>query len=78
MTPQKVQLKDEDLAFIETACTELRYRSKSEYMRIAIEEKIRHDKRRLRDLKRQKAMAGYAGDFEVAFQDIEAEDFEDR
>lgn len=78
MIPQKVQLRDEDLAFIETACAELRYRSKSEYMRLAIEEKIRHDKRRLRDIKRQKAMAGYAEGFDVAFQEIEAEDFEVR
>lgn len=78
MTPQKVQLRDEDLSFIETACSELHYRSKSEYMRIAIEEKIRADKRRLRELERQKAMAGYASGFEVAFQEIEADDFEDR
>jgi hypothetical protein len=52
---QKVQLREEDLAFIEGSC---------------------EDKRRLRELKRQRAMAAYAGDFEVAFEEIEAEDFE--
>ncbi len=78
MIQQKVQLNEEVLAFIETACAELSYRSKSEYMRKAIEDKVRADKRRLRELKRQQAMAGYAADFEVAFETIEAEEFEDR
>ncbi len=78
MVPQKVQLAAEDLAFIESAWPVLSYRSKSDYMRSAILEKIRIDRRRLRELKRHEAMAGYADDFEVAFEAIEAEDFENR
>ncbi len=78
MVPQKVQLESDDLKFIETACAVLNYRSKSEFMRMAIREKIRADRRRLRELKRRKAMAGYGGDFDVAFESIEGEDFESR
>ena len=47
-------------------------------MRAAIQEKIRTDKRRLRELRRQEAMQAYGDDFEVAFEAIEAEDFEAR
>ena len=78
MVPQKVQLDESDLEFIESACSVLDYKSKSEYMRAAIREKIRADRRTLRELKRQEAMAAYGDDFEVAFESIEAEDFEDR
>lgn len=78
MVPQKVQLDESDLEFIESACSSLDYKSKSEYMRAAIREKIRADRRKLRDLKRREAMSAYGDDFDVAFESIEAEDFEDR
>ena len=78
MVPQKVQLDEEDLAFIEAACKILEFRSKSEYMRAAIREKIRADRRRLREHRRQQAMLAYGDDFEVAFESIEGEDFETR
>ena len=47
-------------------------------MRAAIQEKIRADKRRLRELQRQQAMKAYGDDFEVAFESHEGEDFEAR
>ncbi len=78
MVPQKVQLDEPDLEFIERSCETLGFKSKSEYMRAAIREKIRLDRRKLRDLKRRQAMAGYGGDFEVTFESIEVEDFEER
>ena len=78
MVPQKVQLEESDLEFIESAWSTLDYKSKSDYMRAAIREKIRADRRKLRELRRQGAMAAYGGGFEVAFESIEAEDFEDR
>lgn len=78
MVPQKVQLDETDLEFIETACEVLQFKSKSEYMRAAIQEKIRTDKRRLRELQRQQAMQAYGDDFEVAFESIEGGDFEAR
>jgi Arc/MetJ-type ribon-helix-helix transcriptional regulator len=76
---RKVQLRKEDLELIEEVCSVLQYKSKSEYMRVAIQEKIRADKRKLREMKRQAAMAAYgqAGP-EHVFESIEAEDFEDR
>ncbi len=78
MVPQKVQLEESDLEFIETACRLLKFKSKSEYMRAAIREKIRADKRRLRELRRRQAMRAYGDDFETAFESIEAEEFEAR
>lgn len=79
MVPSKVQLEKEDLEFIEKVCSILKLRSKSEYMRAAIQERIRADKRRLREIKRQKAMEAYGRtEVENLFQSIEAEDFEHR
>jgi Arc/MetJ-type ribon-helix-helix transcriptional regulator len=76
---RKVQLDEKDLEFIEEACSILKYRSKSQYMRDAILEKIRADKRRLRALKCREAMEAY-GECgpENIFEAIEVEDFEDR
>ncbi len=78
MVPQKVQLSESDLRFIEMACQLLSFKSKSEYMRVAIQEKIRADRRKLRELRRQKAMLAYGDDFDVAFEALEGEPFEDR
>lgn len=78
MVPQKVQLDEKDLAFIEAAWVALNFKSKSDYLRAAIQEKIRNDRKQLRELRRQQAMEAYGGDFEVIFEPIEGEDFEDR
>ena len=75
---QKVQLDPEDLEFIDKVCETLGYGSKSEYMRAAIREKIRADKRRLREMRRQKAMESYAQGYEEAFESIARELFEER
>ncbi len=78
MISRKVQLDESDLDFIEEALSILNYKSKSEYMRVAIMEKIREDKKKLRELKRQAAMEAYGQGYENVFESIEAEDFEDR
>lgn len=78
MVPQKVQLSESDLRFIETAYEALNFKSKSEYMRVAIQERIRADRRRLRELRRRQAMLAYDDDFDVAFKGLEGEDFEER
>ena len=78
MVPQKVQLSESDLRFIETACEALSFKNKSEYMRVAIQEKIRADRRKLRELRRQQAMLAYGDDFDIAFEALEGEAFEDR
>ncbi len=75
---QKVQLEPEDLEFIDRVCETLEYGSKSEYMRAAIREKIRADKRKLRELERHKAMKGYSEGHGDVFESIAAEPFEDR
>jgi len=78
MIPQKVQLTEGELEIIESSYQELGYKSKSAYMRAAIREKIRQDRRTLRELKRRRAMKGYGKLLEPAFESLEAEDFEDR
>ena len=78
MIAQKVQLTREDLEFIQKVFRLLEYKSKSDYMRQAIREKIRSDRRR-REMKRQEAMKAYGqAPLENAFQSIEAEGFEER
>jgi Arc/MetJ-type ribon-helix-helix transcriptional regulator len=79
MVPLKIQLPEADLAFIEEACSRFNYRSRSEYLREAVQRKIEADRARLRELKRQEAMTGYGrGRMEDAFEAIAGEDFEDR
>jgi len=75
---QKVHLEPEDLEFINRACESLHYGSKSEYMRAAIREKIRADKRKLREVERQKAMKGHSKGHEDIFESLAGEPFEDR
>lgn len=79
MVPLKIQLPEADLEFIEQACSTLNYRSRSEYLREAIQKKIEADRAHLRELKRQEAMKAYGrGRLEDAFEAIAGEDFEDR
>ena len=78
MIPQKVQIDPDDLRFVEEACAALNYRSKSEYFRAAIREKIRSDRARLRALRRQEAMEAYGDGYEDVFLSIEGEDFAGR
>ena len=79
MVPLKVQLTEADLEFIEGACSTLNYRSRSEYLREAIQKKIETDRARIRELRRQEAMKAYGhGRLEDSFEAIAGEDFEDR
>jgi len=78
MRTHKVQLNERELEFIEGAYAALNYKSKSAYMRAAIQDKIRVDQTKLRELKRRQAMAGYGAHLDHAFEALEAEDFEDR
>ncbi len=79
MISQKVQLEESDVEFIRRACKLLRYRSRSQYIRDAIKDKIRADRARLRESRRQKAMQAYGEDeFDRPFEAIEGEDFADR
>jgi Arc/MetJ-type ribon-helix-helix transcriptional regulator len=72
-------LAEADLEFIEQACSTLNYRSRSEYLREAVQTKIEADRARIRELRRQEAMKAYGlGPLEDAFETIAGVDFEDR
>jgi len=75
---QKVHLDPEDLQFINRVYESLHYGSKNEYMRAAIREKIRADKRRFRELERKRAMKGYAKGHDYIFQSLAGNPFDDR
>ena len=75
----KVQINPKDYEFIKKFYKDLRFRSLSEYMREAINAKVEQDRKRLRELKRVKAieMIGKAA-YDNLFESIEGEEFEDR
>jgi Arc/MetJ-type ribon-helix-helix transcriptional regulator len=75
----KIQIEPEIFSFIKKVHKDLKYRSLSEYMREAINAKVQEDRKKLRELKRLKAMEMIGtrpyGDI---FESIEGEDFENR
>ena len=75
----KVQINPKDYEFIKKVYKDLHFRSLSEYMREAINAKVEQDRKRLRELKRMKAieMIGKAA-YDNLFESIEGEEFEDR
>jgi len=75
----KVQINPKDYEFIKKVYKDLHFRSLSEYMREAINTKVEQDRKRLRELKRMKAieMIGKAA-YDNLFESIEGEEFEDR
>jgi Arc/MetJ-type ribon-helix-helix transcriptional regulator len=75
---QKVQLDPEDLEFIDRVYKSPHYASKSEYMREAVQQKIRVDKRKLREVQRHEAMKGYLRQDAALFESLAAEPFENR
>lgn len=79
MIQSKIQIEEKDFEFIKKACQDLSYKSLSQYMREAIQAKIREDRKRLKALKRSKAMAQIGRlRYENVFEGLEGEDFEDR
>ena len=79
MTQAKFQIDREDYEFIKTAYKLLNYSNYSEYMREAIKEKIKADRKRLREIKRNLAMEQIGKTvYENHFESIDGEDFEDR
>ena len=74
----KVQIKPKDYEFIKKFYKDLRFRSLSEYMREAINAKVEQDRKRLRELKRMKAMEMIGkAEYDNLFESIEGEEFED-
>lgn len=79
MTQTKLQLDSEDYEFIKGTHKKLNYKSLSEYIRQAVKEKIKTDQKRLRELKREKAMEMIGKRaYENLFDLLDGEDFENR
>ena len=79
MTQAKFQIDQEDYEFIKAAYKLLDYSNYSEYMRAAIKEKIKGDRKKLRNIKRNLAMEQIGeAVYENHFDLLDGEDFEDR
>jgi hypothetical protein len=79
LTQTKIQIEKGDYDFIKKACKQLQYRSLSEYMREAVQAKVKADRKRLREMKRKAAMEMIGKEkHENLFEPLEGEDFEDR
>ena len=79
MTQAKLQIDSEDYEFIKETHKQLNYKSLSEYIRLAVKEKIKTDQKRLRELKREKAMEMIGkGAYENLFDSLDGEEFENR
>jgi Arc/MetJ-type ribon-helix-helix transcriptional regulator len=75
----KFQIDKEDYEFIKKVYKKFHYRSLSEYMREAINTKVREDHKRLRELKRITAMEMIGrAPYDNLFESIEGENFENR
>ena len=79
MTQAKFQIDQEDYEFIKAAYKLLDYSNYSEYMRAAIKEKIKGDRKKLRNIKRNLAMEQIGeAVYENHFDLLDGEVFEDR
>ncbi|MBN1906402.1 MAG: crotonobetainyl-CoA--carnitine CoA-transferase [Deltaproteobacteria bacterium] len=78
-TQTKLQIDSEDYEFIKGTHKQLNCKSLSEYIRQAVKEKIKADQKRLREIKREKAMEAISeGAYENLFDSLDGEDFENR
>jgi len=79
MIQSKIQINSKDYEFIKKIYKDFQYRSLSEYIREAIAKKVKDDRKKLRELKRQAAME-MTGEipYENIFEPIEGDDFEIR
>ena len=79
MIQSKIQIEEKDFEFIKKACKDLSYKSLSQYMREAIQSKIREDRKKLKAIRRTKAMTQIGRTrYENVFEGLDGEDFEDR
>ena len=79
LTKTKIQIDPKDYEFIKKVYKDLRYRSLSEYMREAVNAKVKEDRKRLREFKRMEAMEMIGrAQYDNLFESIEGEDFENR
>jgi hypothetical protein len=75
----KVQIDAKNYDFIKKIYKDFSYKSLSEYMREAINAKVKEDRKRLREIKRVEAMEMIGrAQYDNLFESIEGEDFENR
>ena len=75
----KVQIDAKNYDFIKKIYKDFHYKSLSEYMREAINAKVKEDRKRLREIKRMEAMEMIGrAQYDNLFESIEGEDFENR
>ncbi len=79
MIQTKFQIDQKDYEFIKKMHKDLHYRSLSEYIREAVNTKVKEDCKKLRELKRMEAMKMIGKtSYENLFESIEGKDFEKR
>ena len=79
LIPTKIQLDKAHYDFIKLACRDLHYKSLSDYLSQAVENKMKEDRSRLRAKKRQAAMEMIGTEALVnVFESSEGDDFESR
>jgi hypothetical protein len=74
----KIQIDAKDYNFVKMAYKDLEYKSLSEYMRTAVHCKVREDRQKLRQMKRERAMDMMGRAYENVFESLEGDDFERR
>ena len=73
----KVRIDAKDHDFIKKTYKDFRYRSLSEYMREAVNAKVKEDRKRLREFKRVNAMEMIGrAQYDNIFKSIDGENFE--
>jgi hypothetical protein len=77
MIPNKIQIDEKDFEFIQKAYKLLSYKSLSHYLREAIQDKVRKDRKKLRAIQRL-AVVVDGGVHENRFESLEGEDFDNR
>lgn len=79
MIQTKIQIDPQNYEFIKKFHKDLSYRTLSEYMREAVNAKVKEDRKRLRESKRITAMQMIGESvYDNLFGSIEGDDFEDR
>jgi hypothetical protein len=75
----KIQIDPENYEFIKKFHKDLSYRTLSEYMREAVNAKVKEDRKRIREKRRIRAMQMIGESAcDNLFESIEGDDFEDR
>lgn len=75
----KIQIDAKDYNFVKMAYKDLKYKCLSEYIRTAVRSKVREDRQKLRQMKRENAMEMIGrAEYSNVFESIEGDGFENR